>query len=793
MKPKLTIQALALLSAVASVTGPLAFAQQVEQVKKDDPPKVEEPKVAPVEAKQAEAKPADASGQPKPQAKPASGKPAQAKPGQAQPAKGAPVPMGPDGKPLKIDPKTGKPIIPKAWGDFLKGNKSNIFLDFTEANPTSVFNLLSRASGITIIKDPSFKTKLTLATGKEVPLEKAFDVVNNVLNFSGYEFQKQGDYLYVQRIPPPPRPPMMPPPPQPDTKPITKVIRLKNESAGLAVRIINEVFGEAKPAGGFPGMPGMPPGMQPGMMQGGGGGEQQGGPGENSPVKASADDYGNAVIITTSPQRMPKVEALLAELDKPTDVVLESEVFKLNHVSVDEALPVVKELLVSRSPVGAGQRSDSNDGGNPFFFFFSSRQQTKKGSETAVAVKQTNSIIVTATKANLEAVKKLLASLDVPSNLVGTTFVIPLQNAKASDVASLLNEVFKLRRNGQDDRSFFFFGDFNGGDIDKTPTSDTGEDGKVTNIRDLSGKVTIAADPNTNSIIVTTLPSNVKFVEGVIKQLDKSPQQVMIETIIVEATLDKTTKLGTEWSFLKSKALDGRAFVDGTQNFGVKPATGTAQGSSFTITGATYNAFINLLQTDNRFKVLSTPRIVTSNNVKSQINVSQKVPYVVSTQTNNNGVQTFNYQFLDVGIILDVTPRVTMNNMVAMDVTQTANELEGFTTFQAPIVNNRSAQATVSVEDGQTIVLGGIIRNTQRVNETKVPIVGDLPLIGNLFKNSSNQVVQTELMVFLTPHIIRNGDDIKKLREASERELSKGTRKATQDAIKTQEGSKGGG
>lgn len=697
------------------------------------------------------------------------------------------------------------PPTPKkpAWEEVKLNPKTTLFLDFTEANPTSVFTLLARASGYTIIKDPAFKNKLTITTGKEVNLKTAFEIVNSVLNFSGYEFHQRNGYLYVERIPPPPQPAFQPPPPQPDIRPIAKTYKIQFASATQVNRVINEVYGGSgggsSPGGGSPfGMPGMP-----GMPGAGGGGnpmsaiEQGGPPGTNSPIKTSYDEYSNSIVVYTSPQKQPIIEALIKELDQPADNQLESEVFKLKHVTVEEALPAIKELLISQSPLGRGTRQEQQSNSNFFFFRFGGDSPSSKGSQTAVAVKQTNSIIVNATKANIALIRKLLDSLDVTPTYLSTTSVIQLHNAKASDIASLLSEAFKQRQNrNNDDPFFFFFGDF-GNSQNKQATTDLDSQGNIANIRDLSGKVTLVADPNTNSLVVTTVPSNIPLIEAVVAKLDQSPQQVMIETIIVEATLDKTTKLGAEWSLLQPNALgSGKVSGLGTQNFGLKPAAGASplQGASYTLTADKYSVFLNALVNDQRFKVLSTPRIVTSNNIKSQMNVSQKVPYVVSQQTNGNGVTNFNYEFLDVGVILDVTPRVTDNMKVAMDIKQTANELQGYTSFNAPIVNNRSAEASVWVNDGETAVLGGIIRNTQRVNDVKVPILGDIPILGQLFKNASNQVVQTELLIFLTPHIIKNGDDIRRIRENTQKELSGGLGKRVQEAVeKAQAIKKGGG
>lgn len=321
------------------------------------------------------------------------------------------------------------------------------------------------------------------------------------------------------------------------------------------------------------------------------------------------------------------------------------------------------------------------------------------------------------------------------------------------------------------------FGQFFGGqNRQQQGTQATGRDaqGRLVPVRDLSGQVTVIADQNTNSLIVVTSPENVELLKGILGQLDRIPEQVMIETIIVEATLDSSSKFGVEWQYANSKPF-GRTDV-GTDTtatrFNLQNANPALQGFRYTLTGGDLTAFINALKTDQKFKVLSTPRIFTSNNAEAQINISQRVPYVLSSREDVNGNLTFTYAFEDVGIVLTVTPRITSNGYVTMEINQTANDLQGFTDFNAPIINQRTADTTVSVKDGETIVLGGIIRGTVSSTVRKVPLLGDIPVLGNLFKTTDKSKVQTELMVFLTPRVVRDEAEARKIRDNQLKELS---------------------
>lgn len=313
------------------------------------------------------------------------------------------------------------------------------------------------------------------------------------------------------------------------------------------------------------------------------------------------------------------------------------------------------------------------------------------------------------------------------------------------------------------------FGQFFGGQQNRnTATAGQGRDpqGRLVPVQDLTGQVTVIPDENTNSVIVVTSPENADLLRSVLGTLDRIPEQVMIETIIVEATLDKTNKFGIEWNYINGKPFNQQGGSDQTQTqFNLQNANPSLQGFRYTLTGGNLSAFLNAMQTDQKFKVLSTPRIFTSNNAEAQINISQRVPYVLSSREDVNGNLTFTYAFEDVGIVLTVTPRITSNGYVTMDIDQQANDLQGFTDFNAPIINTRSANTTVSVKDGETVVLGGIIRSTVSSTTRKVPLLGDIPILGNLFKTTDKQDVQTELMVFLTPKLVRDEEEARRLRE----------------------------
>lgn len=468
---------------------------------------------------------------------------------------------------------------------------------------------------------------------------------------------------------------------------------------------------------------------------------------------------------------------------------------------------------------------------------------------TVVAEPRTNSLIVTATEDNQKLVTQVIKELDTEIKVENTTFVFPLANARADQISTLMQQAFGTRqgangnnRNGNqanrnstttrnnqnrntgaggggntrppglnsesidpnsmnlavdengnlDTQVMVQGGGFGGGFLggqnrNNTSAPQTGRDvnGRLVNVRDLQGQITVIPDNNTNSVIVVATPENMELLKQILAQLDKIPEQVMIETLIVEATLDNSSKFGVEWKYASGNPLKtGSGTGTSEGNFGLGNASPALQGFRYTLTGGDLTGFINMLQTDKKFQVLSTPRIFTSNNVEAQINISQSIPYVLSTREDANGNLTFNYAFQDVGIVLTVTPRITANGYVTMDVNQTANDLQGFTDFNAPIVNQRQADTTVSVRDGETIILGGIIRNNVTSTVKKVPLLGDIPILGNLFRSTDKSNVKTELLVFLTPRIVKDPEEARKLREDELKRLSKPTQKALEPELR---------
>ncbi|HEX5322384.1 MAG TPA: secretin N-terminal domain-containing protein [Capsulimonadaceae bacterium] len=760
---------------------------------------------------------------------------------------------------------------PAAWSTFHLNPKVRVKLDFRNASPDAVLRVMSQASGIPIVKDPSLTSTLSLESPKPLSLDDAFALLNTKLGLMNFELAKQGNFLVVR----PSRgggfgtgaggPTSFTGPPGGFSRGSNTELRVYNIKYADATQLaatINAVFAPTPaangPAFGFagPGNPNAPaatPGGGGGFGGGGFGGRGRrgggfggfggGGFGQNNQqnVKASADAYSNSLIVNAPSSVQSQIRDLIDQIDKPTTQPMQTEVFKLQYAIATDLQPIVQNVLSSSVPLGRGGGTTTNNrpggfgggfgGPGGFFARLAGAGSNQNSGGTVSSYANTNSLVVTAIQSNLDEVGDIIKQLDKPVKYQSTTFVYVLKNARADVVANLFNQAVGNRTTGNASNGGSLtntgptqttintttangtpgagvagnsapgglgtnaFGGGGGGgyrgnnnnggnggygatsnNMQNTETNSLDAEGHVVSVLNLYGQVLLVPDIDHNSVIVVAPPQDQPLVKSILDEMDQIPEQVMIETLVVEVSLEKKDQFGIEWSFLNNKPFGiHNATGSGSQSFGLQGNTAQPQGLRYTLTAPQFQAFLTALNTDTKLNVLSTPRIFTTNNATSQINISQSIPYVTSQLTDATGSVTSTYQFLQVGIVLTVTPRITQGGYVTMDVSQTADSFVSFTSFNAPITNQRQAQTTVSVMDGNTVVLGGIISNQLNTTVNKVPILGDIPLIGNLFRSTSHDNQKTELLVFLTPHVVHTPQDAEKLRISTEEDLGKTT------------------
>jgi len=280
----------------------------------------------------------------------------------------------------------------------------------------------------------------------------------------------------------------------------------------------------------------------------------------------------------------------------------------------------------------------------------------------------------------------------------------------------------------------------------------------------ISGDGKVVVDSRSNKIVVIDLPKNMIKIEEVIKQVDVKPRQVNIEAKIVDVSLTDTEKLGIDWTWVKPLA--GAATADTVTAAFQAVTTGSVSEDKGlfkygTLNAAEIAAVFEALMKREHANVLSKPTITTLNNIEAKINVTSKIPYqsgTTSTTTTSTTTTAVSWLEKEVGITLSVTPYISDAGDIIMKVETTASLLQGYTSDKIsdryPLIMSRSATTQVMVKDGETLVIGGLITQELRDTKTGIPVISDIPIVGIPFQKKSRSVVNTELIIFITPHIV---------------------------------------
>jgi type II secretion system protein D len=267
-----------------------------------------------------------------------------------------------------------------------------------------------------------------------------------------------------------------------------------------------------------------------------------------------------------------------------------------------------------------------------------------------------------------------------------------------------------------------------------------------------------ASGTTSNTLLVSASPRYFDNVIEMIQQLDEPPPQVLIDVLLAEITLDDKTDLGADWSY--QTPFQGNVLNTGTDFSTAKTIQQAGSGFNLSITGGNLEFFIHALQSQGRMRVLNRPQILAIDNQASRIESGQQVPVPNYTYQNGNGTVSTSFSNQPVGIILEVIPRISPDGFVRMEVHPEISSLSATTVdlgngTKASIINRRSATTTITVKDGHSIVVGGLISTSDQTLESKVPLLGDVPILGWLFKSASVSKQRTELLIILTPRIIR--------------------------------------
>jgi general secretion pathway protein D len=276
---------------------------------------------------------------------------------------------------------------------------------------------------------------------------------------------------------------------------------------------------------------------------------------------------------------------------------------------------------------------------------------------------------------------------------------------------------------------------------------------------DLKGtkSIRITADEINNALLIFGTPRDYRLVEDALKKMDITPLQVLIDAAIAEVTLTKELQYGVQY-FLKNGNF--QFLLSGTAAATISP---TVPGFSFVFAGGrNTTAILDLLKSVTKVDVISSPQIFVLNNQTASLQVGDQVPIATSTAISvlTPGAPVVNsIQLQDTGVILNVTPRVNEGGLVRMDITQEVSAVAKTTSsgIDSPTIQQRKIRSSIAVNDGETIALGGLIQDSKTKSKTGIPLLGDIPILGNLFSQTDDQLTRTELLILITPHVVRNG------------------------------------
>ncbi|MDA0824649.1 MAG: type II secretion system secretin GspD, partial [Proteobacteria bacterium] len=382
-------------------------------------------------------------------------------------------------------------------------------------------------------------------------------------------------------------------------------------------------------------------------------------------------------------------------------------------------------------------------------------------------------LVVTPSRSALTEIENWIERLDTPSDTAEPrVYVFRLQNSKAIDVAALLNDVFPSAQSSQgrdrapelapglDPITLQSQGEAPGISRDFGPSS-----GPALN---LGEKVRIIADETHNGLVILATPREYQLIIDAVKKLDLIPLQVLIEATIIEVSLNDSLEYGVEWFFKNGLPENKRG--QGLLDLGGAGIGSLIPGFSYAVidNAGQVRAAINALATESRISVLSSPSLMVLNNQTATINVGDEIPIPTRSSTSNvdpNAPTVNEIQYRNTGVTLQVTPRVNAGGLVTMEVDQEVSAAVGTTTsgLDAPTIQQRKITSTIAIQSGDTIVMGGLIRDSATDDSSGLPYIRNLPVIGKLFGQESDAKRRTELIVLITPHAIDNTDDAREV------------------------------
>ncbi|HEX5127909.1 MAG TPA: type II secretion system secretin GspD [Rhodocyclaceae bacterium] len=599
-----------------------------------------------------------------------------------------------------------------------KENGDNVSLNFNNADIDAVVRAIGKISGKNFILDPRVKGTLNIVTNRPVPRSMTYSILLSALRLQGYAVIEGGG---VVKIVPEADAKLHAVPVGKDRaaalagdKIVTEVFQIKNESAAQLVQVVRPLVTPNNTVSVYP--------------------------------------NNNSLVITDYAENIARIGRIIESIDVPQG---DAQVLPIVNASAVDLAAMLNRLFAD----GAGQPVDASQ------------------RVTILADGHSNSLLIRSeNRSRLQAVRSMAAQLDQPG-AAGTVRVIYLKNADATKVAQTLRSALS------------------GEAPPTTTTTSNTQSGSGANVAtsatstSTGGNSFVFADVPNNALIVTGPDAVYNSVRDVVDKLDRRPAQIYIEALIAEVTADKSNEFGIQWQ--SGIPTSGKTTVFGGTNFGAQgsgvnilsvaqnPAN-VSNGLNLAVGGGTItfngtpilniDALLHALNSDSRSNILSTPSLVTVDNEEAKIVVGQNVPFVTGTFTTTSTTTSNPFQTIerkDVGLTLKIKPQITEGGTVRLLISQEVSAVLASTAsnINGPTTTKRSLDSVVIADDGAIVALGGLIQDNSSTGVDKVPLLGDIPVLGSLFRYETKSRSKTNLLIFLRPVIIRNSDDAKRISE----------------------------
>lgn len=571
-------------------------------------------------------------------------------------------------------------------------------LNLADTDIRTLIGVVSKLTGKNFVIDPRVKGgNVSVITNREMTDQELYDTFLSVLQVHGYAVIETGNITKVvpANIAKQETHPIIDNPAQePSEKLVTRLVPIENVTSLSIVSALRPIS-------------------------------------RNVQIQHHAES--NSVVMSGRASDLERLAVIIKRMDRSNEKHI--EVIPLKYADAKKVVQTIQGL--DQKGAGAGAKL------------------VRAGNKVS-ADDRTNSLLVSGDLATRERIRDIVKKLDIPKKTEGNTRVIYLRYAKATDLVKVLQGLSKTSVIANKEGKAKPTGQGGG-------TSSAGTD------------VDIQADDSSNSLIITAEPDTLSNLHRIIQKLDIRRAQVMIETIVAEVSTNLSATLGVQFGFNgltddEHGPIGGSTFSSAGGNNLVALATsnggsiapGAVLGIGGKIGGTDFVALLDALAADGATNILSTPTLVTMDNEEAEIVVGQNVPLITGSfstvdggTTASNPFQTIQRQ--DVGLTLKVTPQINEGTSIKLAISQEVSSLAASNAGAADLITNkRSITTNVMVEDGEVLVLGGLIENTFRDSQEKVPVLGNLPVVGGLFRHDTTTKDKQNLMVFIHPVILRD-------------------------------------